>query len=196
MPRLTQTTSPGPSSRVSSPIIMVTCPSTIAITCSVCSCAWRGTCLPGWYCTRQSSSWSPPMACRCTPSTNSNGSTPFHDPNGDPSVMDAPERLAAVGAQRADRDGLVVDDALALTARLGAGLERAQDALRRHGHLRHPHADRVVDRGGDRRRLRVVGHLADRLGAERPVRRRVLEDRRLDLREVDERRRQVGPELL
>src|SRR4051812_31884646 len=161
MPRLTQTTSPGPSSRVSSPMVIVTLPSTTAISCSVCSCACRGTCLPGWYCTRHSRTWSPPMACRCTPSTNSNGSTPFQVEN--PSGMDPPERLAAVGAQRPDRELLVVDDALALAARLGLRLERAQHALRRDRHLRHPHAHGVMDRRGDRRRLRVVGHLADRL---------------------------------
>src|SRR3954452_4360456 len=192
MPRLTHTTSPGPRSRVSSPIVIRTEPSMIAITCSVCSCAWRGTCLPGWYCTRHSSSWSPPMACRCTPSTNSNGSTPFQELKPDPSGMDAPVGLAAVGRHGLDRELLVEDDPLALAARLLLLLQGVQDALRRDGELRHPDADRVVDRRGDRRRLRVIGHLADRLRPERPVLGRVLEDRRPQLGEVLERRRQVG----
>src|SRR6476469_3916067 len=176
MPRLTQTTSPGRSSRVSSPMVMDTEPSMIAISCSVCSWAWRLTCVPGSYGTRQSRTWSPPIACRRTPSTNSNDGTPFHVPKPEPSGIDAPEGLPAVGAQRRDRDLLVVDHPLALAARLALGVERPQHALGRGGHLGHPHADRVVDGCRDGRRLGVVGHLADRLGAERPVDRRVLED--------------------
>src|SRR4051794_2189589 len=175
MPRLTQTTSPGCNSRVSSRMVIVTEPSRMAMSCSVCSWGWRLPCLPGSYCTRQSSTWSPPMACSRTPSTNSNASTPFHVPNPE-SGIDAPERPAAIGAERGDGDLLVVDHPLALAARLAPLLQRAQHALRRGRHLGHPHADGVVDRRRDRRRLRVVGHLADRLGAERPVHGRVLED--------------------
>src|SRR4051812_35493840 len=102
------------------------------------------------------------MAWMWTPSTNSYGSTPFHVENPE-SGMDAPVRLAAVGAERGDRDLLVVDHALALAARLALGVQGAQHTLRRDRHLGHPHADRVVDRRGDRGRLGVVGHLADRL---------------------------------
>src|SRR6476469_6022033 len=145
MPRLTQTTSPGRSSRVSSPMVMDTEPSMIAISCSVCSWAWRLTCLPGSYCTRQSRTWSPPMACRRTPSTNSKAGTPFQVRKPARSGIDAPEGLPAVGAQRRHRDLLVVDDALALAARLAPGVQGAQDALGRRWHLGHPHADRVVD---------------------------------------------------
>src|SRR3954452_4912769 len=118
MPRLTQTTSPGTSSRVSSPIVMVTEPSTTAMSCSVCSWAWRGTCFPGSYRTRQSRTWSPPTACRCTPSTNSNASTPFQLPNGERSAMHTPVGLAAVAADGGDGDLLVEDHALAFPSRL------------------------------------------------------------------------------
>src|SRR3954453_10406467 len=196
MPRLTQTTSPGTSSRVSSPIVMVTEPSTTAMSCSVCSWAWRGTCLPGSYRTRQSRTWSPPTACRRTPSTNSNASTPFQVLNGEPSGMDAPVGLAAVRAQRLDEDLLVEDDPLAVPAGLAVGLERPEHPLGRGRHLGHPHADGVVDGRGDGRRLGVVGHLADGLGPERPVHRRVLEDHVLELGHVLERWREVGAELL
>src|SRR4051794_8914118 len=107
---------------------MRTEPSMIAITCSVCSWAWRGTCLPGWYCTRHSRTWSPPNAVMWTPSTNSNGSTPFQLPKPD-SGMHAPVGLAAVGGDRLDRQVLVEDHPLALAARLRLLLERVQDAL-------------------------------------------------------------------
>src|SRR3954451_21656787 len=195
MPLLTQTTSPGTSSRVSSPMVIVTRPSMTAISCSVCSWACRETCLPGSYCTRHSSTWSPPIAWSRTPSTNSNASTPFQVPNPD-SGIDAPEGPAAVGAERGDGDLLVVDYALALATRLALLAQRPQHALGRGRHLGDPHADGVVDRGRDRRWLLVVGHLADRLGAERPVHGRVLEDHVLHLRQVRERGRQVGAELL
>src|SRR5215212_1429902 len=157
-------------------MVIVTEPSRMAISCSVCSWAWRVTCLPGSYCTRQSRTWSPPMACRRTPSTNSKAWMPFQVRKGERSGIDAPEGLPAVGAQRRHRDLLVVDHALALAARLALGVERPQNALGRRGHLGHPHADRVMDRRRDGGRLGVVGHLADGLGAERAVDRRVLED--------------------
>src|SRR3954451_9705536 len=195
-PRLTQTTSPGPSSRVSSPIVIVTVPSTTAMSCSVCSWAWRLTSLPGSYCTRHSRTWSPPMACRRTPSTNSKASRPFQVRNGEGSGIHAPEAGAAVGADLRDGELLVEDHALALAPRLGAGVERAQDALRGRGHLRHPHAHGVVDRRGDGGRLGVVRHLADGLGPERPFDGRVLEDDVVDGGQGLQRGRQVGPELL
>src|SRR3954451_14686094 len=103
------------------------------------------------------------MACSRTPSTNSYASMPFQVPKPE-SGMDAPERLAAVSADGGDRDVLVVDHALALAARLAPLAQRAQHTLGRGRHLGDPHADGVVDRGRDRGRLRVVGHLADRLG--------------------------------
>src|SRR5256714_6734055 len=90
-PRLTTTTSPGRSVCVSSSIVISTSPSRMNITCSVSSCACHGTCLPGWYSTRQSSTCSPPIACRRTPSTNSHGSRPFQVRNGLPSGIDVQE---------------------------------------------------------------------------------------------------------
>ena len=48
-PRLTTTTSPGLSVRVSSSIVISTSPSRMNITCSVSSCACQGTSLPGSY---------------------------------------------------------------------------------------------------------------------------------------------------
>ena len=52
-----------------------------------------------------------------------------------------------------------------------------------------------MDRGRDRRRLRVVRHLADRLRAERPVCRRALDDHVVEVRQILRRRGQVGAEL-
>src|SRR3954464_12857991 len=115
------------------------------------------------------------MAWSRTPSTNSNASTPLQVRKPE-SGIDAPERLAAVRADRRDRDLLVVDHPLALPPRLALVEQGAQDALGSRRHLRHPYADGVVDRRRDGGRLRVVGHLADRLGAERAVHRRALED--------------------
>src|SRR3954453_20796903 len=146
------------------------------ITCSVCSCACHGTCLPGSYRTRQSSTWSPPTAWRWTPSTNSHASRPDQVPNGRGSGIGAEEVLAAVLGDGLQGQVLVEDYPLPLAPRLPLLLERGEHALRRRGHLGHPHADGVVDRIHDRRRLRVVRHLADRLRAERSVCRRVLED--------------------
>src|SRR4051794_12570122 len=117
------------------------------------------------------------MACSRTPSTNCQGSTPFHVRNGvDASAIGLEEALAAVGAHCPDRNLLVEDDPLTLASRLLLAVERLQDPLGCRRHLRHPGTDGVVDRGGDRGRLRVVRHLADRLRAEGPVLRWVLED--------------------
>ena len=67
-PRLTTQTSPGPSSCVSSPIVIATEPSRISITCSVCSWLWRATVVPGAYVTRPRKTWSPAIAWSPTPS--------------------------------------------------------------------------------------------------------------------------------
>src|SRR3954452_24090017 len=131
LPRLTTTTSPARSVVVSSSIVISTSPSRTSITCSLSSCACHGTCLPGSYCTRQSRTWSPPIACRRTPSVISKASTSFQVRKPDASGIDAPERLPAVRADAGDRDLLVEDDALALAPRLALGIEGAQDALRR-----------------------------------------------------------------
>src|SRR4051794_34115954 len=108
------------------------------------------------------------MARRKTPSTNSNRSTSFQVPKPEPSAIGAPEALPAARAHPGDRELLVEDDPLALAAGLGAAVERLEDALGRGRHLRDPRADGVVDRRRDGRRLGVVRHLADRLGAEGP----------------------------
>src|SRR4029077_11202946 len=108
------------------------------------------------------------MAFRLTPSTNCQASTPFHVRNGVAvSAICLEEALAAVRAHRPDRDRVVEDDALAFASWLLVSVERAQDPLRRRRELGHPDADGVVDRGDNRRWLRVVRHLADRLRAER-----------------------------
>src|SRR5439155_7356144 len=152
--------------------------------------------LPGSYWTRHRRTCSPPTAWIRTPSTNSYDSRPFHVRNGPrASGIGREEPLAAVRGQGLDRDRLVEDDALAVARRLLPRLERPQHALGRRGHLRDPDADRVVDRGGDRRRLRVVRHLADRLGAERAVGRRVLEDDVVELGEVLHRGGEIGAEF-
>ena len=75
------------------------------------------------------------------------------------------------------------------------GLERAQHALGRDRKLGDPDADRVEDRGRDRGGLRVVRHLADALRSVRPVGRGVLDDQRVELREVGHARREVRAEL-
>src|SRR5207244_9257422 len=113
-PRLTTTTSPADSVFVSSSIVISTSPSRMNITCSVSSCACHGTCFPGSYRTRQSSTCSPPIACRRTPSTNSHESRPFQLRNGldFDSGFDAKETLAAVGRHRSHREVLVEDDPL------------------------------------------------------------------------------------
>src|SRR5439155_19485512 len=163
-PRLIRTTSPALSSRVSSATAAAASPSMMAMTCSVCSWVWSGTCFPGSYVTRQSRICSPPIACSRTPSTNCQASTPIHVRNGvGVSVIRLEEAPAAVRAHRPDRKLVVEDDALAVATRLLLSVERAQDPLRRCRHLSHPDADGVVDCGHDRRRLRIVRHLADRL---------------------------------
>ena len=199
-PRLTTTTSPARSVVVSSSIVISTSPSRMNITCSVSSCLCHGTCLPGAYCTRQRSTCSPPIACRRTPSTNSHESRPFQVRNGRDSgaaQASTPKNPAPPFArERLDREVLVEDDALAVAASARGLLgERGEHAVGRRRHLGHPDADSVVDRVRDRRRLRVVGHLADRLGAERPVDGRVLDDHVVELRQVLQRRAEVGAEL-
>src|SRR2546428_7177273 len=143
-------TSPAFTSRVVPSTVTVTSPSTIAITCSVCSWLWTGTCFPGSYVTRQSRICSPPMACRRTPSANCQASTPFHVRNGVAvSAICLEEALAAVRAHRPDRKLVVEDDALAFAPRLLLSVECSEDPLRRRRHLGHPYADGVVDRGDD-----------------------------------------------
>src|SRR5258708_32009295 len=116
------------------------------ITCSVSSCWCHGTCLPGSYCTRQSSTCSPPIAWRCTPSTNSHESRPLQVRNGLASAIDVEETGAVVRRQRSHRNVFVEDHALSVAPRLRPFLNRSEHALGRRGHLRHPHADGVVDR--------------------------------------------------
>ena len=84
-----------------------------------------------------------------------------------------------------------------LPARAGArfGVERAQHLLGRDRQLGDPDPDRVVDGRRDRGRLRVVRHLADPLRAVRTVGGGVLDDDRVDLREVLEPRREIRAEL-
>src|SRR2546428_2814137 len=150
-------TSPALTSRVSPSTVTVTSPSMIAMTCSVCSWLWSGTCFPGSYVTRQSRICSPPIACSRTPSANCQASTPFQVRNGvEASAIGLEEPLAAVRAHRPDRDVLVEDDALSVAPRLLLAVQRAQHPLGRRRHLRHPGSDRVVDRRPDRRRLRAV----------------------------------------
>src|SRR5256885_636750 len=132
-------TSPAFTSFVSPATVILTSPSTIAITCSVSSWLWSGTCLPGSYVTRHSRICSPPIACRRTPSTNCQASTPFQVRNGDEaSAIRVEEAFAAVRAHRPDRDRLVEDDALALAPRLPVTVPCTQDAPGRRRHLRHP----------------------------------------------------------
>src|SRR5207248_1036535 len=187
-PRLTTTTSPARSVVVASSTVISTSPSRMNITCSVSSCLCHGTCLPGAYWTRQSSTCSPPIACRRTPSTNSHESRPVQVRNGREaeacSGIDSEVRGAAVRRDGVDRQVLVEDHALAVAARFALLGEGEEDSVGRGRHLRDPHADRVVDRVRDRRRLGVVRHLADRLRAERPVLGRVLEDHVVQLGQV------------
>src|SRR5437868_1999558 len=153
-PRLTTTTSPGPSVCVSSSIVISTSPSRMNMTCSVSSCLCQGTSFPGSYRTRQSSTCSPPIAWIRTPSTNSYESRPFQVRNGPgASVIGGEEPRAAVRRDRPNRDLLVEDDPLAVAPRLGLPLERSQHPLGRRRHLRDPDSDGVVDRGRDRRGL-------------------------------------------
>src|SRR5438552_15338204 len=140
-PRLTTTTSPVRSVCVSSSIVISTSPSRISITCSVCSWLCHGTCLPGSYWTRQSSTCSPPTAWSRTPSTNSNDSRPFQVRNGPrPSVIGLEEPLAAVRRDGAHGDLLVEHDPLPVATGLRLRLEGPQHALGRRRHLRHPHS--------------------------------------------------------
>src|SRR3954463_4303285 len=191
LPRLTTTTSPARSVVVSSSIVISTSPSRTSITCSLSSCACHGTCLPGSYVTRQSSTWSPPIACRRTPSTNSHESRSFQVRKGEASGIDVQEAGAAVRGHGLHREVLVEEDPLPVALRLALGLDRGEHTLGVRGHLGHPDTDGVVNRVGNRRRLRVVRHLADRLRTERPVLGRVLDDHVVDLREVLHR----GPEI-
>src|SRR5262249_49544114 len=96
-------TSPGRSIRVSSPIVTSTSPSTIAITCSVCSCACRATDLPAWYVTRQSSTCSPPIECSATPGNIVCRSRPVQLPNGDSLIgEDEPRSFGSLARGRRD----------------------------------------------------------------------------------------------
>src|SRR6476661_10284911 len=194
-PRLTTTTSPAASVFVSPSIVISTSPSRMNITCSVSSCACHGTCFPGLYWTRQSSTCSPPIACSRTPSTNSNESRPFHVRKGVVSGIDVQEPGPAVRGDGLHRQILVVDDSLAVASRLALRLDCGENALGRRWHVGDPHADRVEDRVRDRGRLRVVRHLADRLGAERTILGRVLEDDVVELRQILHRGTEVGAEL-
>src|SRR5438034_10388002 len=163
-------TSPALTSRVSPSTVTVTSPSMIAMTCSVCSWLWSGTCFPGSYVTRQSRICSPPIACSRTPSANCHDSTPFHVRNGDgASAIRLEKALAGGRAHRTDGQLLVEDHALAVAARLVLRVERAQDSLGCCRHLGDPDADGVGDRGRDRGRLRIVRHLTERLAAEGAV---------------------------
>src|SRR5436305_13931254 len=112
---------------------MSTSPSRTNITCSVSSCLCHGTCLPGWYCTRQSRTCSPPIACSRTPSTNSHESRPFHVRNGDDAVsgIDVQEAGAAVRRHGLHREVLVEDNPLAVAFRLPLRLQRLEHAFRR-----------------------------------------------------------------
>src|SRR6266550_2049558 len=196
MPRLMTITSPAFTSRVSPATVIFTSPSMIAMTCSVCSWLWSGTCFPGSYVTRQSRICSPPIACSVTPSTNCQASTPFQVRNGVAiSAICLEEAFAAVRAHRPDRNRVIEDDALAVAPWLLLSVERAQNPFRRRRQLGHPDADGVVDRGHDCRRLRVVRHLADRLRAERPVLGRVLDDQVVDVGQVFECGSEVSAEL-
>src|SRR5436190_14203185 len=173
MPRLTTAVSPGRSTAVSEPIVISTSPSVMSITCSVCSWECRLTTVPGSYFTRHISTCSPPIESTSTVGKIRNGSVPFQLRNGEAVRALLIHELEPVAVPAAAHSGnrshgvlLVEDDALALAARLAALVERAQDALGRRGALVDPDADRVVNRGADGRRLRVVRHLADRLRAE------------------------------
>src|SRR5258708_25126982 len=165
------------------------------ITCSVTSWLCHGTRLPGRYSTWHSSTCSPPIACRWTPSTNSQAWRPCHVRNGDDLDIGGEETGAVVRRERPHRDCVVEDHALAVAPRLALRLDRREHALRRRGHLGHPHAHGVVDRVRDGGRLRVVRHLADRLGAERTVLGRILEDHVVELRQILERRAEIRTEL-
>src|SRR5262245_33769999 len=131
------------------------------------------------------STCSPPAAWMRTPVANSKSSTPFQLPNDESGTgTDGELEARPLAGNRIDRDVLVEDHPLAVPARtLILLLQRAQYALGRDRELGHPRADRVVHGGGDRRRLRVVRHLADPFRAVRAVRGRVLEDDRVDLRQ-------------
>src|SRR6185436_14033694 len=84
---------------------------------------------------------------------------------------------------------------LARALRRTLGVERAQHLLGRDRQLGYPDPDRVVDGRRDRGRLRVVRHLADPLRAVWAVGGGVLDDDRVDLREVLEPRREIRAEL-
>src|SRR5438874_10609260 len=102
------------------------------ITCSVSSCLCHGTCLPGSYCTRQSSTWSPQIAWRRTPSTNSHESRPFQVRKGrEPVVssLDTEEPLTAVRRDGRKREVIVVDHPLAFAARLLLRREGREHAI-------------------------------------------------------------------
>src|SRR5436309_3965396 len=107
--------------------------------------------------------WSPPIACSQTPSNCWCGSTPFQVRNGEGgSGTDGEAEPRVRVGDRVDGEILVEDHPLAFAARaLILLLQRAEHTLGRDRKLGHPNADRVVDGGGDRRRLRVVRHLAD-----------------------------------
>src|SRR6188472_505959 len=195
-PRLTTHTSPVRISCVRSPIVMVTEPSTISITCSVCSWLWRTTVVPGAYVTCPRKTWSPATALSPTPGKSGWGSRPSNVSNGESAT-----RLGRdLEGDPAPRDGVhgqlgVEHDRLPVARRLGLRLERAEHPLRRDRQLRHPDADGVVHCRRDRGRLRVVRHLPDALRAVRAVRGGVLDDDRVDLRQVLEPGREVRAEL-
>src|SRR6185312_17524534 len=98
----------------------------------------HGTCFPGSYCTRQSSTCSPPIAWSRTPSTNSQESRPFQVRKGRAPVasgLDTEVPFAAVRRDRGERDLLVVDDPLAVAAGLLPRRKRREDAIRGGRHL-------------------------------------------------------------
>src|SRR6478609_11635412 len=130
-----------------------------------------------------------------TPGRNSQRSTSFQVPNG-LSGTDGEAEARAFGGDRVDGEVLVEDHPFALLA--GAAilpLQSAQYALGRDRKLGHPDADGVVDRRRDRRRLRVVRHLADAFRPVRPGLGGVLDDDRVDLRQSLDPGREVRAEL-
>src|SRR5690606_1272773 len=70
-------------------------------------------------------------------------------------------------------------------------LERRKDFLGRSRQRRDPDSNGIVDGVDDRRRRRNEGRLTDALGPERAVRIRILDDDRIDLRNVERGRQNV-----
>ena len=170
----------------------------IAISCSVCSCAWRGTCLPGSYCdpAQQDLVAADGVQAHAVDELERLDAVPGAEAaslrHGRPSSASPPLALT-----RRDRDLLVVDDPLALAARLRSGPPGR--AARAPAWPASPSPRRRRRRGSPRRSPAAARCWPSRRSPWRRTARPMDGFSRIDvleLGEVLERGRQVGAELL